>query len=166
MNIRKAIIEDIQTIQNLVEVIWPFTYGQIISEAQIDYMLMLFYSNEALLNQFQNNQDFYIISSENVDLGFIAIEHNYSNQPITKIHKLYVLPENQGKGIGQKLLSHATQLAIDKESKQLILNVNKFNSALLFYQKQGFTIQKEEDISIGNGYLMEDYVLQKNIQIN
>ena len=32
-----------------------------------------------------------------------------------------------------------------------------------FYEKLGFTVIKEEDIDIGNGYLMNDYVMEKKI---
>ena len=43
----------------------------------------------------------------------------------------------------------------------LTLNVNRFNKAIDFYLKNGFKIIKEENIEIGNGFLMEDYVMEK-----
>jgi len=56
--------------------------------------------------------------------------------------------------------------AIENKAKanndqSISLNVNRFNLASLFYQKQGFQIVGEEDIAIGNGYLMEDYKMEK-----
>ena len=43
------------------------------------------------------------------------------------------------------------------------LNVNRFNKAIYFYQKNQFEIVEEVDIEIGNGYLMEDYVMKRNL---
>ena len=43
----------------------------------------------------------------------------------------------------------------------LFLNVNKYNNALHFYLKQGFFKIREEVIDIGNGYVMDDYVMEK-----
>ena len=45
----------------------------------------------------------------------------------------------------------------------LFLNVNRFNKAQYFYKKLGFEVAYEEDIEIGNGYLMEDFVMEKKI---
>jgi ribosomal protein S18 acetylase RimI-like enzyme len=45
----------------------------------------------------------------------------------------------------------------------LQLNVNRNNPAKIFYEKLGFAVLNEEDIDIGNGYFMNDYVMQKMI---
>jgi ribosomal protein S18 acetylase RimI-like enzyme len=45
----------------------------------------------------------------------------------------------------------------------LFLNVNKYNSAIQFYHKIGFEIAKEEVIDIGNGFVMDDYVMEKQL---
>jgi ribosomal protein S18 acetylase RimI-like enzyme len=41
--------------------------------------------------------------------------------------------------------------------------VNRHNRALHFYEKQGFKIIREEDIDIGSGYFMNDYVMELTI---
>ena len=43
----------------------------------------------------------------------------------------------------------------------LELNVNRHNDAFHFYTKLGFSISKEEDNDIGEGYFMNDYVMEK-----
>ena len=43
--------------------------------------------------------------------------------------------------------------------KGVFLNVNKYNTAKLFYEKLGFKITKEEVIDIGNDYVMDDFVM-------
>ena len=55
------------------------------------------------------------------------------------------------------------QLAKENNSSYFILNVNRYNKATDFYIKLGFEISYEEDIDIGNGFLMEDYVMKKRL---
>jgi len=162
ITILDAGLNDIKTIQEITNITWPITYGEILSKEQLDYMLGLFYSEEALARQIENKEQlFYLISDSKSIIGFIGIEHNYKNEAITKIHKIYLLPETQGKGIGKKVFDEIQNMALENNSKGLLLNVNRFNSALGFYKKIGFEVAETVDIEIGNGYLMEDYVMEK-----
>jgi len=164
ITISEATTEDIKVIQEITYKTWPITYGKILSKTQLDYMLDLFYSDEALNDQFEKKEQlFYLISEDEATLGFIGIEHNYKDQDVTKIHKIYLLPETQGKGIGKKVIENIEKLALENHSATLSLNVNRFNTALSFYKKIGFEIIDEVNIDIGNGYLMEDYVMEKKL---
>ena len=40
------------------------------------------------------------------------------------------------------------------------LNVNRFNLARHWYQRQGFRILRNEVIDIGQGYVMDDHVME------
>ena len=53
---------------------------------------------------------------------------------------------------------------IQRGAVSLLLNVNRQNKAKFFYEKLGFTVIKEEDIDIGNGYFMNDYVMEKRLK--
>lgn len=165
ITISEAGLSDIKTIQKITNITWPITYGEILTKEQLEYMLDLFYSEEALAKQIENKEQlFYLISDSESTIGFIGIEHNYKNEAITKIHKIYLLPETQGKGYGKIVFKSIEKLALENNSKALLLNVNRFNKALNFYKKLGFEIKETVDIEIGNGYLMEDYVMEKKIQ--
>ena len=164
IKITEAFVEDIAKIQEIANITWPITYGEILTAAQLDYMLDLIYSDEALSKQIENKEQlFYLISDSESVIGFIGIEHNYKEQAITKIHKIYLLPETQGKGYGKLVFNSIEKLALENNSKELLLNVNRFNTALNFYKKLGFEIKETVDIEIGNGYLMEDYVMGKKL---
>jgi len=164
ITITEASIEDITKIQEIANITWPITYGEILTKEQLDYMLDLIYSDQALSKQIKNKEQlFYLISDSESIIGFIGIGHNYKNEAITKIHKIYLLPETQGKGYGKIVFDSIEKLALENNSKELLLNVNRFNTALNFYKKLGFEIKETVDIEIGNGYLMEDYVMGKNI---
>ncbi|SHG26229.1 GNAT family N-acetyltransferase [Flavobacterium defluvii] len=164
ITISDAGLSDIKTIQKITNITWPITYGEILTKEQLDYMLALFYSDEALTKQIENKEQlFYLISDSESTIGFIGIEHNYNNEAVTKIHKIYLLPETQGKGYGKTVFESIEKMALENNSKNLLLNVNRFNTALNFYKKLGFEIKETVDIEIGNGYLMEDYVMGKKL---
>ncbi|MCP9746891.1 GNAT family N-acetyltransferase [Lacihabitans sp. CS3-21] len=164
MEIRKANKNDIQSIQNIAFETWPSAYGDILKVEQIDYMLNLMYNKEVLQKQMEESQTFIIIKEENEDLAFVSFETNYDKQAQTKIHKIYITPAAQGKGLGKILIEEAESQAIKKRNNKLLLNVNRQNKARYFYEKLGFKIAYSEDIEIGNGYLMNDYVMVKEIE--
>ena len=164
ITISKATIKDIKVIREIAFKTWPVTYGEILSKAQIDYMLDLFYSEETLTDKLVNiGHDFLVLKENEICLGFASYEHHYLNSNCTRLHKLYFLPEYQGKGMGKLMLDKIVALAKENRSDKLSLNVNRFNKAYVFYQKMGFEIIAEEDISIGQGYLMEDYIMEKQL---
>ena len=164
ITISEAVSSDIKTIQEIAYKTWPITYGEILSEAQLKYMLDMFYSEDALTAQFDKKEQlFYVITEQDLTLGFIGIEHNYENGNITKIHKIYILPETQGKGIGKTAIEAVQKFALENNSASVILNVNRFSKALSFYERMGFKVIDEVNIEIGNGYLMEDFVMEKVI---
>lgn len=143
---------------------WPETFESILTPDQIMYMLEQMYSIESLKDQTQNKGHQFIVVKIGPDYyGFSSIEPNYSAQSQTKIHKIYVLPEAQGKGIGKALFAEITKRALQAGNQKLLLNVNRNNKATHFYQGMGFSIVDTEDIDIGNGYFMNDFVMEKSI---
>lgn len=163
MIISEVKTEQLSIIQDLAYKIWPSTYGEILSKIQLDYMLDKFYNLNYLQNQLENGQHFILISNENVIVGFASYEFNFENSNKTKVHKIYVLPEIQGKGVGKILMDFIKNKAVEKTNSGLLLNVNRFNKAIIFYEKYGFTNVSLIDIEIGNGYLMQDYILELNL---
>ena len=71
-----------------------------------------------------------------------------------------MLPETQGKGFGKFMIDEIIRIAKSNDQKGIFLNVNKYNKAKFFYEKAGFIVSKEEVIDIGNGYVMDDYVME------
>lgn len=164
ISIRSATSNDFPIIQDIAYTTWPETYGAILSKAQLEYMLDKFYSLDYLKSNVEANQEFFIIEENAVPLGFLGIQHQYENELVTKIHKIYILPNNQGNGIGKLAIDFVINLAIENCSKILLLNVNKFNKAIFFYKKIGFEVTDEVVIAIGNDYVMDDFVMEKIIQ--
>jgi len=162
--VEKATINDIPIIQDIAHATWPSTFEEILSKQQIEYMLEMMYSTESLIEQIETKKHLFFLAKENKSpLGFVSVELNYQNELKSKIHKIYMLPKAQGKGIGKILMQKAEELAQENNQKSITLNVNRFNKALNFYEKLGYKNSKTENIQIGNGYLMEDFVLEKQL---
>ena len=155
-------IKDIQTVSNVA---WPNTFKEILSPHQIKYMMNWMYSDESLQEQMYVKNHRYFLAKENdTFLGYMSIEHNCENSGKTKIHKIYILPDQQKKGIGKLLLERAIAETKKQNDSAIYLNVNKYNeNAIGFYKKNGFFLAKEEVIDIGNGFIMDDYVFEKSV---
>ncbi|MBK8710374.1 MAG: GNAT family N-acetyltransferase [Niastella sp.] len=164
MIIKKAGIADIEIIRSLVFKIWPSAYSAILSEAQIRYMLDLLYNADELKQQFQSHTYQYVIGyQKNIPIAFAAY-HIFNDDGLKcKLDKIYILPQQQKTGFGKQLLLYVLKEAKQENTISLTLNVNRYNKALDFYVKMGFKIIKEEDIDIGNGYFMNDYVMEMKI---
>ena len=77
-----------------------------------------------------------------------------------KINKLYVLTDFQGKGAGRALVQKAKERATTTRCKAIFLQVNKVNPAKNFYLQLGFQVREEAVFDIGNGFVMDDYIME------
>jgi ribosomal protein S18 acetylase RimI-like enzyme len=160
MEIRILEKKELEIVQNLAHRIWPKTYEHIISQEQMKYMLNWMYSIETLELNFLNNHTYFCIASNAMDIGFLDVETNHPEEANMQIHKIYVLPEFHGKGIGFQLMKKAKDFANESQMQSMSLQVNRNNKAVDFYKRFGFEIIYEQDFDIGNGYFMNDFVMR------
>lgn len=157
--IQKATVAEIPLIRALTFQVWPQTYSPILSKEQIEYMLEMMYSEAALQQQMKEGSQFLIVYESEEPVGFASYQEIQPS--IFKLHKIYVLPSQQGKGTGRFLLDHILEEIKQNGAAVLQLQVNRYNKARNFYEKLGFTVIEEADFDIGNGYFMNDYVMKK-----
>ena len=144
--------------------VWPQTYTPILGDEQVAYMLEQFYTPESLERQMGPlGHQFIICYSDGLPVGFASWAS--VGESVFKLHKIYILPNQQGKGVGQAILGHIVQDIKAKGAVALQLNVNRYNyAAKAFYEKTGFEHLTDEDIDIGHGYFMNDHVLVLKIK--
>jgi ribosomal protein S18 acetylase RimI-like enzyme len=158
--VREGDLKDIPHIVDLAKKIWWHTYSDIISGEQIRYMLNTIYSEEVLTDAMESGtQNFLLIYEKDHPKGFASFGLRNEEPHVHKLHKIYVLPQTQGKGYGRRLIQEVIQLIKEKKMHVLDLNVNRNNQAKHFYEKMGFNVIREEDIPIGP-YWMNDYVMR------
>ena len=156
----KATEKDIPLLRKLAEKSWNSAYVEILSKDQIEYMLTEMYSESEILNQLQNpNYHYYLIVVDEVPAGFMGFEFHYE-EDTTKLHRIYLLEQFKGKGIGKKGLQFLKEKVAETLDQRIILNVNKDNPAKKMYESQGFKTYNEEVFGIGNGFVMDDFLME------
>ena len=160
---------DFETLARLGEAIWRAHYTKIISSAQIDYMLAERYTPDKL-RLYLNADDRWLmmlrIDSRAVGYCSYALTDDPGEMKPgeMKLEQLYLLPELHGKGLGRLMLRHVEEQARVRGRSTLTLQTNKRNAAAIaFYRKAGFTVREEAVFDIGNGFVMDDYVMEKTL---
>lgn len=156
MKLVAATTADIKEISELAALIWNQHYPNIIGQKQVDYMLELMYSAESLQGQMQKKlHQFILIKVNNVSQGFISV-HTENNREWV-LNKFYINQHVASKGIGSKAFELLKEII---RPTKITLTVNRQNfKAINFYFKQGFKIERVADFDIGNGFVMNDFVM-------
>lgn len=150
---------DLDKVAALAYRIWQVHYPPIVGQAQVDYMLEKFYALDSLNKQQEEGQEFYLIRNTDTDIGFISISKKGEGDYF--IHKFYIDAAEQGKGLGEKVFKLTRDLWKDKGSVTIRLTVNRQNyKAINFYFKIGFRIREVADFDIGEGFVMNDFVME------
>ncbi|MGG9962506.1 GNAT family N-acetyltransferase [Ferruginibacter sp. SUN106] len=160
--VKKASVKDIPLIRQLTFAIWPQTYSSLLTQDQIDYMLELIYSPAALQKQIETDNCTFIIIYDN-DEPVAFASYSEVKPQVWKLHKIYVLASQQGKGTGKFIIHYIVEEIKLQHAKALQLQVKRDNPAQDFYSKLGFTIIATADFDIGNGYFMKDYIMELSV---
>ena len=104
---------------------------------------------------------FIFIYDDEEPVGFASYQEI---KPFTwKLHKIYVLISQQGKGTGKFMIDHILKEIQQQGAISLQLQVNRDNKAKSFYEKLGFMVIETIKLDIGNGFFMNDYVMEKKL---
>lgn len=153
--------EQLQIVREIALVTWPHTFREILTASQIEYMLNMMYSPAALQQQTAEKGHVFLLADVDGTFGgFAAYELNYKQQPVSKLHKIYILPSMQGRQVGKAIINEVASIAREAGMQRLSLNVNRHNKATGFYERIGFSKTGEEDIDIGNGFFMNDAIME------
>lgn len=163
-NIIRAAEQHLPVITGLAGIIWRACYPNLISHAQIEYMLARMYALDTLREEIRSQGIRYdLLLVERQPAGFAA--YGPTPEPgVMKLHKLYIMPELQGRGLGSLFLRHIEGEIRHAGAQRLVLSVNKRNTpAIAAYKKNGFAIVESVVTDIGGGFVMDDYVLAKSV---
>jgi ribosomal protein S18 acetylase RimI-like enzyme len=159
--IRSATVEDLPQIAALAAKIWRVCYPEIISTEQIEFMLEWMYNLRTLRTELESGICFDQLFVADTLIGFASYGPEAGEM---KLHKLYIDPDLQRHGYGSELLAHVELRTAKRGFRTLILGVNKRNTwAISVYEKNGFRIRIAVVNEIGNGFVMDDYIMEKDI---
>lgn len=114
-------------------------------EDQGDWYVNLIYNRHRLHKELKRaTTHYFFVEVAKRKIGILKYDFPYSPREIElpkamKLHRLYLHPEFQGKGIAQTLLIHCEQTAIENGLSTIWLEVMSCQpQAKKFYQKMGF----------------------------
>lgn len=156
---------DFDTIAALARTIWLAHYTSIISKEQIEYMLGGRFTAGNLARYLDAPDRWMnVLRVDGEVVGYCS--HSLTPTPREmKLEQLYLLPRLHGRGLGKLMMEHIENHARALGCDTLMLQVNKRNTtAASVYFRSGFTVREEVVIDIGNGYVMDDYILAKPLR--
>ena len=165
MNINFELVkteEQIKILADTASVIWHEAFTNIITLSQIEYMVEKFQSFNALYEAInKNNYKYYLIKSDNIIMGYTGLHEEKGKLFLSK---LYILKKYRGKQVASRTFEFIENLAKQKNLKSVWLTVNRNNNhAIEVYKHKGFVITRTQVADIGNGFVMDDFIFEKNI---
>ena len=156
---RAANAKDFTQIAGLADVIWREHYIPIIGKAKVDYMLEKFQSGEAIARQVAEHMNYFLILAGERPAGYLAIQKRDRELFLSKI---YLLKAYRGLGMGKKAMEFIVEKAGELDCDRIALTVNKNNhQSIQAYLKMGFENKGGKVTDIGEGFVMDDYLMVK-----
>ena len=164
IQIRQATTQDISLIHQLAKEVFFPTYEPLQPKDKVAYLFNLMYNEASLTEQMlKKNQTFLLVEDETGYLGYASYEFNYKGQNKAKIHKIYVMPSAQGKGVGRVMINWIANVTKQNKMDSLLLDVYRHNPAIQFYERLGFQKVAEQVTEVGNGFVMDDFVMEQKL---
>lgn len=149
---------EILGIASLAEEIWHEHFTDIIGEDQVNYMVEKFQSFDALQKQVSDGYEYFLISTDYMMAGYTGIHEENGSLFLSK---LYLLKESRGQHLSTEVFHFLVNLAKERNLNKIWLTCNKYNSHTLdVYKHLGFQIVRDEVTDIGNGFVMDDYIME------
>ena len=154
-------IELVYSLSAVADEIWHDHFVPIIGEAQVDYMLEKFLSPDALVKQINSGYQYYLFSYEYTFAGFAGVHKENASLFLSK---LYVHKDFRGKGIASYMFKQFIEMCKKNCLDKIWLTCNRRNTNTLeIYKHWGFETVREEATDIGNGFVMDDYIMEYKI---
>ncbi|WP_201005434.1 GNAT family N-acetyltransferase [Paenibacillus glycanilyticus] len=155
--------DQITLVARLAGQIWREHYVSMITIEQIDYMIEKFQSVSAITDQIRNQgYEYYLLQQQDGSAaGYLSIRVDNGKLFLSKF---YVSKEHRGRGYASQAMAFIEQLCKERGLSHIWLTVNRDNaSSIAVYEKKGFVNVREQVADIGNGYVMDDFIMEKEI---
>jgi len=153
--------KQIDIVATLACKIWHEYFTPIIGKAQVEYMLEKFQSTKSIEQQIKNGFIYFLLINNAEPIGYAGI---FIKDSELFLSKLYVVLAERNKGFGKQVIVFLEDLALEQGAKKITLTVNKNNSNTIdAYQKMGFINVESVIKNIGENFVMDDYIMEKNL---
>lgn len=154
----------IGSVAKIAEPIWHATYDTIVGRDATDYMIDRFQSVEAINRQLEHEgYCYYLMLADGKEAGFVGLVPHKEGKIF--LSKLYISPEFRRAGLPRAAFAFVEDLCRAEKLDQIYLTVNKNNThAIEVYKHFGFYEIDAVVTDIGCGFVMDDYILQKDVE--
>lgn len=153
--------QELTLIEEMAQVIWHEHYTPIIGVEQVVYMLKKFQTANSMAVQISKGYEYFLILNDNSPVGYLSFE---KRSRALFLSKIYLLKSSRGKGFGRKAMRFIEEQAKQSHCSKISLTVNKYNlNSIKAYESAGFINIGAIVQDIGNGFVMDDYEMEKYI---
>lgn len=162
MKIREVCGEaDIRRMTKVAEVVWREANTAFCSPEQVEYMIEMFQSYEAVSGQLMHGYRYFLVEEDGEILAYFGVQPQGERLFLSKF---YILKEHRGKGIFSMGLEFMAELCREQQLDTIYLTVNRNNThACEVYLHKGFKIAEEAVADIGCGFVMDDYIMEYDV---
>lgn len=152
----------INTTADLAQIIWLEHFPSVISVEQIEYMLASYQSPEAITAEIVQGAQYELVLAHDTMIAYLA--YDFTECPVGKISKLYLLASFRGKGYGRAMIEHIESEARQSGITKLWLQTNRNNTqSIAFYERIGYRLEREKRTPIGQGFVMDDFIYAREL---
>lgn len=154
--------DEIKEVSRIAEKVWHSTYDNLLPKGQPEYMIEKFQSEKAITSQMSDEgYEYYLIYFDNTACGFFALVPEREAKTEMLISKIYIDNDFAGKGLARFAFDFIIENARQRGFEKLWLTVNINNThAISVYEHIGFEKVRAVKTDIGNGYIMDDFILE------
>lgn len=159
-------LQQLVRVRKIASCIWPETFCSILSPEQIAYMMEMMYAPSVMEEEMKKGIHFtLLLTPEGEDAGYMVTGPAPEEEGAFMLHKLYLLSRYHGKGWGSAMLRYVEKMGKERGYRKLTLHVNRKNiRAYKCYCRNGFTVERELCTPIGNGFVMDDFIMTKPLR--
>lgn len=153
----------ITAIESLARTIWHEHFTPIIGQAQVEYMLEKFQSASAIQKQIDSGYIYLLAEDEGDNIGYAGLLPDMNDRAL-QLSKFYLLKDSRGQGLGRQLMAHIEAICHQQHTDCIWLTVNRHNCGpIAAYERMGFIKTDEIIQDIGDGYVMDDFIMEKRL---
>lgn len=151
----------------LADEIWHEYWPALIGEAQTDYMVENFQSLAAIERDMAEHAYEYWFLQDEKDGRIVGYTGGHVEPETNRffISKIYLRAPERGRGFASQTVRFYEGLCRERGLGAMYLTVNKHNDlGIRAYLGKGFTTIAAVETDIGNGFIMDDYIMEKPVE--
>jgi ribosomal protein S18 acetylase RimI-like enzyme len=157
--------EQIAEVVRLAREIWTEHYVPIVGAPHVDYMLEKMQSTDAIREQIgERGYEYYLAVYNGPNEGYVAVVEE-SDRDGLMLSKIYVRRSERRQGVGKAMLAFVEEICRQRGLRSICLSVNKNNrDSIHWYMRMGFVNTGATFKEIGDGFVMDDYRMEKMVE--